>query len=167
LPNCAEGPIIFASPRILTRALLSFWAIWFSIVLASNVADGLREAGLLPPGWRFTSGNFALVADSLAIYSLSRTWAAVLFALVLVLELTATSLFWRAALAPQLRSADAKSKIRQAFIAAIGLICGFLLFDEVLVVYRRVPTLAATHFVILCALLLSFLVKCGEQADQQ
>jgi hypothetical protein len=155
----------FASPRTLTRVLLSFWAIWFTAVLASNVADALREAGLLHQSWRFTSGNFALVADSLAVYSLSRTWAAVAFALVLALELAAASLFWRATLAPQLPSSDAKSKILPAFLAGIGLISAFLVFDEVLVIYRRFPTLETTHFVILCALLLSLLVThlCGDR----
>jgi hypothetical protein len=142
----------------LTRVLLSFWAIWFSVVLASNVVDGLREAGLLHPGWRFTSGNFALVAESLAVYSLSRTCAAVMFALVLALELAAACLFWRATLASRLLSPDAKSKILQAFLAGIGLFSAFLVFDEVLVIYRRFPTLETAHFVILCALLLSLLV---------
>ncbi len=81
-----------------------------------------------------------------------------MFALVLALELAAACLFWRATFASQLLSSDVKSKILQAFFAGIGLISAFLIFDEVLVIYRRFSTLETTHFVILCALLLSLLV---------
>ena len=81
-----------------------------------------------------------------------------MFALVLALELAAACLFWRATFAPQLLSSDARSEILQAFLAGIGLFTAFLVVDEVLVIYRRFPTLETTHFVILCALLLSLLV---------
>ena len=133
----------------LIRTLLLFWAIWFSIVVASNAADGLLAAGILSPGWRFTSGNFSLVAEAISLYELSRTWAAVLFSLVVVVELAAASLFWRAA-------AEATMIIRP-FLVAIALFCGFLIFDELLLVYRRFPNLESGHFVILSALLLSLL----------
>ena len=150
--------MVFARSRILSRLMLLFWAVWFSVVWASNMADGLQEAGVLPPSWRFTSGNFALVADSLVIYSLSRMWADALFVLVLVIQLAAAFLFWRATLEPDLQSPGANSKILQAFFVGVGWISAFLVCDEVLLIYRRVPTLETTHFVILCALLLSFLV---------
>jgi hypothetical protein len=145
------GPIQLSSPRTLARALLLFWAIWFSIVLASNVADALAAAELVPASGRFASGNFALIAESISVYSASRAWAAVLFALVLALELAAAGLFWRAAL----EAKPARSRILPAFLAGIVLFCGFLVCDEFLLLYRRFPNLGTSHFVILCALLLS------------
>src|SRR5438093_54117 len=126
-----RDPLQFPSASNLTRALLLFWAIWFSAVSASNAADGFREANLLPPSWRFASGNFALVAESLAVYSLSRAWATVLFSLVLVLQVAASFLFWLAALGPDPVSPHARPKILHSFSAGIGLFCAFLVFDEV------------------------------------
>jgi hypothetical protein len=140
---------------VLIRALLLFWAIWFSVVTASNGADLLREAGLLSPDWRFASGNYSLVAESVALYSVSRAWASALFALVLVAQLTASALFWRAALDASPFAPRARPGIMYAFLAGIGLFSAFLVFDEVLLIYRRLPNLETAHFAILCALLLS------------
>jgi hypothetical protein len=134
---------------------LVFWATWFSVVLASNVTDALAASALLPPSWPFASGNFALVVESVSIYSLSRISAAILFALVLVLELAAAVLFWRAALDREPLSRTAEPRILLPFVVAIALFCGFLVFDEVLLLYRRFPSLETTHFVVLGALLLS------------
>ena len=157
-PARREGSIQFFDPRVLIRGLLLFWAIWFSIVLASNAADGLRESGLLSTDWPFVSGNFSLLAESVAIYSLPRAFAALLFSLVLVLQLAAASLFWRAALEPEPFSQHARFEILSPFIAGAFLFCGFLVFDEALLVYRRFPALETTHFVILLALLLTLLL---------
>jgi hypothetical protein len=140
---------------VLIRALLLFWAIWFSVVTASNAADLLREAGLLSPDWRFASGNFALVAESLSLYSLSRAWASALFSLVVVVQLIASALFWRAALDAGPLAPRVRPGIVYAFSAGMGLFGAFLVLDEVLLIYRRLPNLETAHFAILCALLLS------------
>jgi hypothetical protein len=148
----------FGSSHGLTRVLLLFWAIWFSVVFASNAADALREVGLLPPSWRFASGNLALVAESASVYSLSQTWTTAGFSLVLALQLSAASLFWRAVLEPKPLGPQARSRVLRPFLAGIALFCGFLVSDEVLLVYRRFPNLETTHFGILCALLLSLVL---------
>ena len=140
-----------ATPGALARGLLLFWALWLSVVSASNTVDALQAAGVLAPGLSFASGNFALVADSLSVYSLPRACAAGLFALVLILEITASALFWRAAVV-------AEPKAIEPFFVAIGLFCAFLVFDEVLLVYRRYPGLETTHFAVLSALILSLVL---------
>jgi hypothetical protein len=150
--------IPFPGPRNFSRALLLFWAIWFSVVSTSNAADALRETGLLPASWRFASGNFALVAGSISLYSLSRTWASVLFSLVLLLQLATSALFWRATLETNPLSPRASPRILHPFFAGTGLFCAFLVSDEVFLVYRRFPDLETTHFSILCAQLLSLLL---------
>jgi hypothetical protein len=134
----------------VNRVLLWFWALWFSVVSASNAADALREAGLVP-SVPFVSGNLGLVAESVAIYSVPHAAAVALFLLVLVLELAASFLFWRAAL-------QKTPRIAAPFAAGIALFCGFLVFDELLLVYRRFPSLETTHFIVLATLLLSLLV---------
>ena len=147
-----------SAPRILARAILLFWALWLSVVSASNAVDALQAAGLLAPGLHFASGNFALVAETLSVYAVPRGSAAVLFALVLVLEIAASWLFWRAALDPDPLAPHAPAKVLHPFLVGIGLFCGFLVFDEVLLVYRRFPNLETTHFAILSALLLSLVL---------
>ena len=137
------------------RGILLFWALWLSVVSASNVVDALQASEVIDPGWRFASGNFSLVAESLSIYALPSAAPGVLFALVLLLEIAASALFWRAALAPDPLAAPSQDKIFAPFWVAIGLFCAFLVFDELLLVYRRFPSLAPTHFAVLSALLLS------------
>lgn len=134
------------SSGLLTRTILVFWALWLWVVSASNAVDALA------PGSPFASGNLALVAEALSVYAVPRAAAAALFALVLLLEVAAATLFGRAALDPD------PSKVLAPFLVAILLFCGFLVFDELLLVYRRFPSLAPTHFSILSALLLSLLV---------
>jgi hypothetical protein len=140
------------------RGILLFWALWLSVVSASNVVDALQAIGVLEPGWRFASGNLSLVAESLAIYPVPPVAAGVLFALVLLLELAASALFWRAALDPDPLSASSQPRVLAPFWLSIGLFCAFLVFDELLLVYRRFPSLAPTHFAILSALLLSVIL---------
>ena len=53
---------------------------------------------------------------------------------------------------------DGANWIRIQFEERSGLFCGFLVFDEVLLIHRRFPNLETTHFTILCALLLSLLL---------
>jgi hypothetical protein len=137
------------------RGILLFWALWWSVVSASNVVDALQAGGVIEPGWRFASGNFSLVADSLSIYAAPPAAAGVLFALVLLLELTASALFWRAVLTGDPLAAHSQPRIFAPFWVSIGLFCAFLVFDELLLVYRRYPGLAPGHFAVLSALLLS------------
>jgi hypothetical protein len=81
-----------------------------------------------------------------------------LFLLVLVLQLGAASLFWRASLETKPLSPQAQPKTLHPFVVAIAQFAGFVVFDELLVIYRRLPILETTHLVALCALLLSLLL---------
>jgi hypothetical protein len=42
--------------------------VWLTVVLATNVADGLKAMGLLGEGWAFASGNFRFLAETAARY---------------------------------------------------------------------------------------------------
>ncbi len=99
-----------------------------------------------------------LIAESIAIYSLSEAWAVALFSGVVLIQLCAAILFWRAFLDPEAISTRARPKVLQAFSLAIGLFSALLVADEVFVVYGRLPSVEATHLLVLCALLLSLLV---------
>ena len=152
----------------IARGLLLFWALWLSVVFASNAADALKELGLLPEGWRFVSGNYAFVKEALAIYTASGALATLLFAGVLVTQLAAATLFWRALAASAEPGDAARWRARLAFASALALFAAFLVTDEVLIVYDRMANLETTHFLILCALLLSLLTVerlAGEEAS--
>jgi hypothetical protein len=153
-----EVSITPKSHNILCRGLLFFWSAWFSIVFASNLADGLQQAGLLPETWRFASGNFGLIVQSIEIFSLEKAWAVILFGGVLITQLGVSVLFWRAFLIRASLARPVDQKVVQAFALGIGLFAAFLVADEILVVYHRFSGLETTHFLILCALLLSYLV---------
>lgn len=121
---------------------------------------------MLSPSFRFYSGNFSLVADSVSLYAVPRVGAGILFLLVLVFQLSAAALFWRASLEPEPLAPHARPTILLPFIVGIALFAGFVLFDEVLVLYRRLPGLERTHFIILSALLLSLLLIGIQQKDR-
>jgi hypothetical protein len=147
------------SQSVLGRGLLLFWSAWFSVVFTSNLADGLREVGVLPRGWRLVSGNFKLINESIDIYSLGKSWAAIFFGAVVVAQLGAALLFWRAVLDRDSITKPGDRKALQAFSLGIGLFAAFLVADELFIVYDRISGLETTHLLVLCALLLSYLIS--------
>lgn len=147
---------------ILGRGLLLFWASWFSVVFASNLTDAMQQAGILPSGWHFVSGNFGMIRQSVEIYGLGVAFAALLFVGVLLVQLGAATFFWRAFLSRKVAPKSDPNVLR-AFAAGIGMFAAFLLADEIFVVYERLAGIATTHLLVLCALLLSYLViRIGE-----
>jgi len=147
-----------AAPVALARGLLLFWAAWWSVVLLTNGADGLRALGVLHPGTPVASGNFALVARALETYALPRALTGVLFAGILALEAAIAGVFWRAALAAGLRSAPTLLLARAAFAAGTGLVAAFVLADEIFLLYHTIPGLEGTHWRLFLAHLVSLLV---------
>lgn len=141
----------------LGRVLLFFWSSYLSIVLATNLTDGMRAAGLGADGWPFVSGNFDLIARTIEIYGLPVWMAALLFAAVLVIQLGAAVLFWRAFLDPTSVTAPGNPKAMEAFSVSIALFAAFVLADEVFIVYERFPGLETTHLLVFCALLVSII----------
>lgn len=113
---------------------------------------------MLPASWRFASGNFSLIREAIGIYPFAKHWAPVLFVAVLLVQLAASLLFWRAFLDRQATITAGHPKVLQAFSVATGLFAGFLVADEVFIVYDRLPALETGHLLVFCALLLSLLV---------
>lgn len=153
---------------LLARGLILLWSGWLSIVFASNLADGLKTAGWLPSSWLFASGNLSLVHATIEFYSLSMTFAVVLFAGVVLVQLAGSVLLWRAFLDPEAVVARGRPKVIQAFCLPIGLFATFLLVDELFIVYDRLPAIETTHLLVLCALLLSVvaITVLGESASR-
>jgi hypothetical protein len=45
----------------IKRAILLFWATWLSVVVTTNVLNGLEVLGILPQSFKFVSGNWQWV----------------------------------------------------------------------------------------------------------
>jgi hypothetical protein len=121
------------APHRLVVVLVGFWAVWFTVVTASNIADALKGAGMLPEGWRFASGNLEQVAAVTSIYGVPRWAVEVLFVGVIVVELVAAALFWRSLF---MRDAELRQmQLDRAIAVGAALFAGFLLADEVFIAY--------------------------------
>lgn len=78
----------------LKQFLLLFWAVWFSIVVASNTADALCTLELLPAKFPLRSGNYQAIVEVTSAGQSSGRLAPILFAGVIAWEAACMSLFW-------------------------------------------------------------------------
>ena len=118
----------------LKLALLFFWAAWFSIVFATNVASALKASGRLAPSARFASRNYEMVCKAVSIYSAPPWVPRLLFLCVLAWQLAAASLFWCAL------AASAGGVLHMALVnlaSAVGILlwAAFMIADEVTIKY--------------------------------
>jgi hypothetical protein len=133
---------------VLKRILLLSWAVWLTVVLATNVLDAGKALGLLGEGWVFASGNYRFLAETTARYGTPGWLNGLLFAGVISWEGVAAALFWRAWWAFPGRSA-----LYAAFTMSLGLWAAFLVADEVFIAYA----VEATHLRLLTAQLATLL----------
>ena len=118
----------------LTRMLRLFWALWFSVVFLSNLADAGKGLGLLNESWAFASGNLNSIRETTGRYGTPDLANWVLFAGVIVWEGIAVLLFWRAGWS--FRGRDSGRRILySAFTTSLLLWGGLLIADEVFVAY--------------------------------
>ena len=140
--------------RVLKRGILLFWALYFTIVLASNLADALQALGALPDSFPFVSGNYGFIARVTGIYGTPAIVNAVLYLGVLVWEAVAAALFWQAL--RRWGSASGLEAVDRAFTVSAGLWAAFVLMDELFIAYE-IPGLEATHVRLFVASLVSLL----------
>jgi len=118
---------------LLKRTLLGLWSLWWTVVLATNLADAAQALGALDPSWPFASGNYRLIAETTARHGPPAWVNAVLFAGVLLWEATATALFWQAF--ARHGSAAGRQAVYRAFTVGLSLWLAFLVADEVCIAY--------------------------------
>ncbi len=119
----------------LLRWLLIFWAAWLSAVAATNVLDGLRAAGALPPGFAFASGNWGWINQTMDPLAVPRGLQAVLFLGAVAWETLAVALFWRAVLAYRGRPLPHEPQALAACGVNLALWAAFQVLDEVFLAY--------------------------------
>ena len=61
-------PVPLGSAVTLKGGLLALWALWWTVVFATNVCDAAKALGLLGETWAFASGNFGALTETTARY---------------------------------------------------------------------------------------------------
>ena len=129
----------------IKRIVVLFWGLYFTIVVATNLCDALKEVGVLSTTWPFASGNFGFIQQVISIYSLPDGIAWVVYIIIILLEVTIALHFWKAFLNREgLESSSGRSVI-SAFGFAISLWCIFILADELFITYERLPGSEGGH----------------------
>ncbi len=141
----------------IQAGLLLFWALYFSVVWLSNTTDALKAVSLLPPDFKFVSGNYGMVSKVVGIYSLTSGLAGLFFAGVILWEGVGAVLFWRAFAGAVRQSGNSRALAYLAFGVTIGLWATFIFTDEVFLAYEF-PGLSSTFFSLLIAELASFIL---------
>ncbi|MFN4260223.1 MAG: hypothetical protein ACK4RK_13080 [Gemmataceae bacterium] len=118
---------------LIQRGILLFWALWLSLVAATNIMDGLQQLGVVADSWRFTSGNYAFMVDVTARYHTPGWLVAGLFLGVVVWEALAALLFWLAAVC---FSPTNHAWLHLAFGVSLALWAAFMLADEIFMAYQ-------------------------------
>jgi hypothetical protein len=126
------------------RGLLLFWAVWFSLVFATNVLDGLKQLGVLPETWSYTSGNFRFVVSVVQVLG-ARVWlAAILFTGVVLWEGLCAALFWKAFRGFEGGGAGC-ALASTAFAVSVALWAAFTVAIEAFIAFEKIsPTVFET-----------------------
>jgi hypothetical protein len=160
----------------LQKGLLGFWAAWTTLVAATNLFDAMKRGGILPDGWTLSSYNFDLVADTVGAHGVPRAAAALLFGGVILWQLLAAALLWRALGALRRGRPATAAEVTQAFAVSLALWSAFLIATEATVSYAT----AGTHKDTLVALLATLIalrvldgapgappLRAGERAERR
>jgi hypothetical protein len=137
---------------LLKPGLVLFWAVWLTIVFATNVLDGCKALGWLGEGWAFASGNYRFLAETTARYGTPGWLNGLLFLGVIVWEGAAALLFWLAWLRYRRHHAE-RRLLYAAFTVGLGLWSAFAIADELFIAYA----VEGTHLRLLTAQLATLL----------
>ena len=108
--------------RSLKRLLLFFWAIWLSLVVAGNLADALKAAGVLSDSVAYASGNYQTILEVLAPFELPAALGGWLFAGVIAWEILAAAMFWWTGLSFRgFQDRERRGRIIATFAISLGL----------------------------------------------
>jgi len=119
----------------IKRGLLLFWALWYSVVVTTNVLNALQALGILPAGFKFVSGNWEWINQTMNPLGVPIALQAFLFAGVIVWELLCATLFVVACARFRNRTLVEEKESLWACAAALALWCAFQVLDEAFLAY--------------------------------
>lgn len=140
-------------PNTVVQVLVGVWAVWWSIVFATNFFDGLKNLGVIGEGWTFASGNYGFLLSVTGVHNTPEVITALMFVGGVMWELLVALFMWRALVSVTSGSAS-KSAVYRAFVAAFGFFGAFMILTEVFIAYD----LAGTHVQLFTTALVSLFV---------
>ena len=119
----------------LKLGLLSFWSLWHSIVLLTNLFDGLKQLDVLPAGWTFASKNYDAIVRATQKYQPAPWIIRLLFSGVLIWQLLILVGFGWALVASIRTGRMDPDHVNIAFGLSLSLLAAFIVADELCTEY--------------------------------
>ena len=119
----------------IKRGLLLFWALWYSIVVTTNVLNALQALGILSVSFKFVSGNWEWINQTLNPLGVPIALQAFLFAGAIVWEMLCAILFFVACARFRNRTLAEEKESLCACVVALALWCAFQVLDEAFLAY--------------------------------
>ncbi|AHE66115.1 hypothetical protein [Legionella oakridgensis] len=113
----------------ILRGIILFWAVWFTLVTASDSVNLLQVTHFLSPNIPFSSHNYNLVVKTLLVYDLQSLATGAYLAIILGCFI-ASILFWWAVISLN------KEVSYLAFAVSLAITAIFILFDEFFIQYE-------------------------------
>ncbi len=147
----------------LKPRVILFWALWLTVVVVTNILNAVQALGMLPETFKFVSGNWQWINQTMDPLGVPRALQAFMFAGVIAWELLAALLFWRA-FADYRNRPLAQERITIAACAVnLALWAAFQVLDEVFLAYQP----EGVHRVIfgnqILTLLMLYVLPSGER----
>ena len=139
---------------VIKRLLLLFWAAWLSVVVTTNVLDGLQALGVIPDTFPFVSGNWRWINQVMDPVGAPRGLQAAAFAGAVAWEALAALLFWRAVATYRGRPLAQEPAAVYACGVNLALWAAFQVLDEVVLAYQP----EAVHRVVFLSQLVTLLL---------
>jgi hypothetical protein len=139
---------------MLKQGILLFWALWLTVAWLANTCDGLKACHVLGKGWKFASGNYALMVEATQKYHTPLWLNATLFFGVILWQGGAALLFWSAFSAFQGLYRPGDHLLYPAFLVSLALWAAFIIIDEIFLAYETEDT----HLRVFTAQAISLLV---------
>lgn len=115
---------------LIKFGLLSFWGLWFVIVVLTNLCEAMKLFEVLPWTWRFASRNFQPVALAIGEYATPAWIAKALFSGIVLWQLGIVFLFGWAIFSSLAHWSVRWELVDVAFAAGLSLWAAFMLADE-------------------------------------
>jgi hypothetical protein len=135
-----EGGHMEVTSLVLKQGILLFWALWLTVTWLANTCDGLKACHLLGAGWKFASGNYALMVETTQKYRTPLWLNVVLFGGVILWQGCAALLFWFALSVFHGVHRPGGNALYTAFLVSLALWAAFIVVDEIFLAYATEDT---------------------------